>query len=159
MSKIFLFFSAVLIIAGCGVRKPVLTDSVYVERTVERLLRDTVIDYILPDSSLLSVILPADTSHLETQAAVSDAWIDSAGMLNHTLRNKLLPLPVEISIPEVKTTENRYLMRTVTKEVERDFTHWQSFLLVMGKIMLGILTAGILVGVFFVMKKFRIFGL
>lgn len=159
MNKIFLIFSAVLIAAGCGVRRPVLTDSVYVERTVERLLRDTVIEYVLPDSSLSAVINATDTSHLETQAAVSDAWIDSSGMLNHTLMNKLLPLPVEVQIPEYSTTERQYLMRTVTKEVERDFTHWQSFLLVMGKIMLGIAAAGLLVAVFFILKKFRIFGL
>lgn len=163
MRKILFSIVSIVFVCSCGTgrRVPYVTDrdSIYVERIVERVVRDTVVEYILRDSTVSASVPVSDTSRLETDAALSLAWIDTTGLLNHTLSNKLTPLPVKIKIPEYYTNERQYLMRTVVKEVEKDFTHWQSFLLIMGKILLVIASACILAVVFFVMRKFRIFGL
>ena len=67
------------------------TDSVIVEKIVERV--DSV--YIpVPGESVEGV--REDSSHLETAVAISDAKIDSTGILHHSLENKDVELKKEI---------------------------------------------------------------
>ena len=95
MRKILLFLLMVIMVS-CGVGRryvdvPVKIDSVYIERVVERI--DTV-RIKIPGEKIY--VIKQDSSHLETAVAVSDAKIDSTGMLCHSLVNKDVELKKEI---------------------------------------------------------------
>ena len=66
-------------------------DSVYIERVVERI--DTV-RIKIPGEKIY--VIRQDSSHIETAVAISDAMIDSTGMLHHSLTNKDVELKKEI---------------------------------------------------------------
>lgn len=91
--------------------------------TVERIVMDTV--YIrLPDADM-SYAGPDTASRLETELARSSAWIDSAGLLHHTLRHKRSELPVKVPRKETShiSRADSIMTRTVVKE--RELTAWQ----------------------------------
>ena len=94
---------------GCGICKrqyiPVESkvDSIYIEKIVERT--DTV-EIEVPGESVY--VVAVDSSHLETTVAISDAKIDSTGMLHHSLENKDVNLKKEIV----------YIDRIIEKRVE-----------------------------------------
>lgn len=96
MRKILLFLLMVIMVS-CGVCRrqhiqvPVKVDSVYIERVVERI--DTV-RIKIPGERVY--VVRQDSSHLETAVAVSDAKIDSTGILHHCLENKDVELKKEI---------------------------------------------------------------
>ena len=96
MRKILLFLLMVIMVS-CGVCRrqyvdvPVKVDSVYIERIVERI--DTV-RIKIPGEKIY--VIKEDSSHLETAVAVSDAKIDSTGILHHSLENKDVELKKEI---------------------------------------------------------------
>ena len=96
--KRFILFLVMFMMVGCGICKrvqyvPVETkkDSVVIEKVVERT--DTV-EIEVPGESVY--VIKQDSSHLETAVAISDAKIDSTGMLHHTLKNKDVNLKKEI---------------------------------------------------------------
>ena len=89
--KRFILFIMMFLVVGCGICKkvqyvPVQTkiDSVYVEKIVERL--DT-IKFELPADTVY-MAAKVDSSHLETEISISDAWVDSCSVLHHRLANK-----------------------------------------------------------------------
>ena len=91
-------FIVMFLVMGCGICKrvqyvPVETkvDSVVIEKVVERI--DTV-NIEVPGESVY--VIKQDSSHLETAVAISDAKIDSTGMLHHNLVNKNVNLKKEI---------------------------------------------------------------
>ena len=96
MRKILLFLLMVIMVS-CGVCRrqyvdvPVKIDSVYIERVVERI--DTV-RIKIPGERVY--VVRQDSSHIETAVAISDAMIDSVGMLHHSLTNKDVDLKKEI---------------------------------------------------------------
>lgn len=75
------------------------------------------------------------TSHLETQFAESDAWINPDGTLGHSIKNKDEVFKAEVPVP-VKDTE-KSTSSLKNKEtplpcpepvyIERDFTWWERF--------------------------------
>lgn len=96
--KRFILFLVMFMMVGCGICNrvqyvPVETkkDSVVIEKVVERT--DTV-EIEVPGESVY--VIKQDSSHLETAVAISDAKIDSTGMLHHTLKNKDVNLKKEI---------------------------------------------------------------
>ena len=96
--KRFILFLVMFMMVGCGICKrvqyvPVETkkDSVIIEKIVERT--DTV-EIEVPGESVY--VIKQDSSHLETAVAISDAKIDSTGMLHHSLENKTVNLKKEI---------------------------------------------------------------
>lgn len=96
--KRFILFLVMFMMVGCGICNrvqyvPVETkkDSVVVEKIVERT--DTV-EIEVPGESVY--VIRQDSSYLETAVAISDAKIDSTGMLHHTLKNKDVNLKKEI---------------------------------------------------------------
>lgn len=91
-------FLVMFLVMGCGICKrvqyvPVETskDSVVIEKIVERI--DTV-NIEVPGERVY--VVAVDSSHLETAVAISDAKIDSTGMLHHNLVNKSVNLKKEI---------------------------------------------------------------
>lgn len=106
-----------------------------VERVVTKTVTvlDTVQVFVeIPDQSVERVVNDT-TSHVETDFAESDAWINSDGTLGHNIRNKPQKVPAEVYVP--KTTENTEKENEVIKEVpvpypepypvEKDLTTWQ----------------------------------
>lgn len=109
MKKVLLFL-LMFFMVSCGVCKrvqyvPVETkrDSIYIEKVVERI--DTV-NIEVPGEKVY--VVAVDSSHLETTVAISDAKIDSIGILHHSLENKDVELKKEIV----------YIDRIIEKKVE-----------------------------------------
>ena len=103
-------FLVMFLVMGCGICKRVQyvpveskVDSVVVEKIVERT--DTV-EIEVPGEKVY--VIAADSSHLETTVAISDAKIDSTGILHHSLENKDVELKKEIV----------YIDRIIEKKVE-----------------------------------------
>lgn len=109
-------------------------DSIYVERVDSVFMRDTVLLYQPQDSTASNVVADTEKSHLETDLATSDAWVDN-GKLHHSLSNKTDLIPIPVKIPNYFSREEKYLIRTVTKEVERDLKWWEEFFMFLGKIL------------------------
>ena len=114
-----------LALASCSPR--VVTE--YVTQYVTRdslIVRDTTIYVKLPPEVKEVVVWPKDTSDLETSLAESRAYVDSLG-LHHSLKNK--DRDWGVSVPQVTrivaTAQESAQFRTITKEVERDFTWWE----------------------------------
>lgn len=88
--KIFILFLFILPFGCVGTKKIKQIPIVQVEKTVVKdsliYIRDTL--YLPLPVEEKEVKTTADSSHLETSIAESDAWIDSIGQLNHTLKNK-----------------------------------------------------------------------
>ena len=128
--NIFLGIYVCLLLAGCAPK--VITEHVtqYVTRD-SLIVRDTTIYVKLPPEVKEVVVWPKDTSDLETSLAESRAYVDSLG-LHHSLRNKNRDWGV--TIPKVTrivaTAKEETQIRTITKEVERDFTWWEKMRLV-----------------------------
>ena len=108
MKKLILFL-LMFFMVSCGICKkqyiPVESkiDSIYIEKVVERI--DTV-NIEVPGEKIY--VIAADSSHLETTVAISDAKIDSTGILHHSLENKDVELKKEIV----------YIDRIIEKKVE-----------------------------------------
>lgn len=119
IKRLLVSLCIVFLLIGCSTIKyiPVeaKTDSVYVERIVERI--DTIIVEIPVE--VKSTITLADSSHLETSIAFSDAWIDSLSILHHTLQNKAEnTLKKEVPRKDKVIETTLYKEVPVTKEVE-----------------------------------------
>ncbi len=96
----------------------------------ERIVHDTVkveIPVIIENN-----VTPADSSHLENEYAVSDAYIKD-GLLHHSLRTKggTIEVPVDIPVADTTTTHNHYENHEDNhekiKEVEKPLSKWKSF--------------------------------
>ena len=117
MRKILLFLLMVIMVS-CGVGRryvdvPVKVDSVYIERVVERI--DTV-RIKIPGERVY--VVRQDSSHLETAVAISDAKIDSVGMLCHSLVNKDVELKKEIVYKDRVIEKRVEVEKKVPVEVE-----------------------------------------
>ena len=112
MHRLIAILTALLLLCSCGTVKYVpveaRTDSVYVEKIIEHL--DTILVEIPVE--VKDIVTMADSSHLETSVAVSDAWIDSLSVLHHKLRNKS-EQPIEKQI----VYKDRIIEKEVVKEV------------------------------------------
>ena len=118
MRKILLFLLMVIMVS-CGVCRrqyiPVESkvDSIYIEKVVERI--DTV-EIEVPGEKVY--VVAVDSSHLETTVAISDAKIDSNGVLHHTLKNKDVNLKKEIVYKDKIIEKKVEVEKEVPVEVE-----------------------------------------
>ena len=112
MRRLIPILIAILLFCGCGtvryVPVEVQTDSVYVEKIVERL--DTV--RIEIPGEVQYVAIPADSSHIETSVAISDAWVDSLSILHHRLRNR-----AGFELQKEVVYQDRIIEKSVDREV------------------------------------------
>ena len=113
-------------------------DSIYVERVDSVFLRDTVIMVQMRDSTTSNVVADTEKSHLETDLATSDAWMED-GKLHHSLSNKTDLTPIPVQIPNYVSSEKIHLTRTIIKEVEKDLKWYQQTLMYMGIVLLIII--------------------
>lgn len=126
--------AALILAAGCSPR--------IVEKVVT-VTRDTTIveihERVVHDTARVEVplikevnVTPADSSHLENDFAVSDAWVKD-GLLHHSLKTKpqSIEVPVAIQVSDTTTTHGHYETNDSTAieivEVEKPLTWWQKF--------------------------------
>jgi len=130
-----------LILSGCrssreiGGRSHQQTDSIRTEIRWRYIhIHDTVPVYI-PVEKQASV--GEDSSHLETEFASSDAFVDSLGRLHHSLKNKARRINVPVEGGAFVTDTSRYESHAKADSipiplpypiyVERELTEWQEF--------------------------------
>ena len=122
-----------LLLTACGVARPVLeSDNTKVEvKTVVKTVTDTA--YIELPVIVEKVVTLDTASVLENKYAKSEASV-SGGVLHHSLQTKPVREPVEVQIREIVRDSLVYRDRvqTVTVEVEKKLTWWQSLKLKVG---------------------------
>ena len=116
----FILFIVMFLMMGCSICHRVQyvpvesrVDSVIIEKIVERV--DSV---YFPVPSESSEVVREDSSHLETSVAISDAKIDSNGVLHHTLKNKDTSLKKEIVYKDKIIEKKVEVEKEVPVEVE-----------------------------------------
>lgn len=118
-----------------------VTEVRYIER-----LRDTVVYATVPDEKRQQYT-QADSSHLETAVAVSDAWVRD-GLLHHTLDNKPARLPVAAALKDTERDRRRDSVITVSVSqeipVKMPQTRSEQFWRISGITAWGILLVGLL---------------
>ncbi len=104
---------------GCATVRPVPVETT---TTIQTIVRDSVV--IHRDTVTLEVPVESSSSfqvqssHLETTVALSDAYVDSTGLLSHTLVNKPFKLEKEIVYLDRKVETVRDSLVTVEVPVE-----------------------------------------
>ena len=116
-----------LLLTACGVARPVLeSDNTKVEvRVVEKIVKDTAW-FELP--VIVEKVATLDTaSVLENKFTKSEAVV-TAGVLRHSLETKPVSVPVKVETKTVYRDSLVYRDRiqTVTVEVEKKLSWWQS---------------------------------
>ena len=132
----------ILTLMSCRTAKQTMpTDPVILtdlrEKTVERETIteiDTVTVFVRIPAQSAYRETPDSASHLATDYAVSEAWINPDGTLGHTLENIPQAKPVDVPVP--KTTVNNNRTEAEIKEipvpvpqpyaVEKQLSRWQS---------------------------------
>lgn len=127
---------------SCRTTRPTVTTAPVIlteheEKTVEREVIteiDTVTVFIEIPAQSAYRETPDSISHLETDYATSDAWVNPDGTLGHTLENKPQAKPVDVPVP--KTTVNNNQTEAKIKEVpvpvpqpypvEKALSKWES---------------------------------
>lgn len=137
---VVLFF--ILPVGCCGTKKAKQIPVVQVEKTVIKdstiYIRDTI--YIPLPTEEKEVKTTADSSHLETSLAKSDAWIDSTGHLNHTLKNKEVVYKYIYDTVVVTNTITEYKEVPIVQEVEVPkpyYPKWSIILMVIAGVSIG----------------------
>lgn len=152
----FLFIVCSVTGCACLRRCPVdgQRDSTVIHYIDSVRVRDSLVFVNIPTehSSRETILVPSDTSHLETSVAESDAWVDTTGRLHHTLDNKSgEKLPVIVPVYDrVRSTDRDFSHTlTITRTVEKPLSWWQRCFITLGKVFLGILGATL---IFFICK-------
>ncbi len=115
MKRLLIFLIPLLVLTSCHTNKqaqtlppaPVIlnnSDSVRIETVIKTEYVPVTVEVPVPQQSV-SNIVKADTSHIETDVAKSNAWIRPDGTLYHDLINKEVKLSGEAYVPQI-TTEN-----------------------------------------------------
>ncbi len=100
-----------------------------VETIINTIYVPTPVALDIPQQSQTSVTA-ADSSHVETDLAESDAWINEDGTLGHSINNKPGKLQGEVYVPQTTTQSSKEAVKEkeipvpqpYPVEVEREFT-------------------------------------
>lgn len=155
--KRFILFLVMFLMMGCGICKrqyiPVESkiDSIYIEKVVERT--DTV-EIEVPGEKVY--VVAVDSSHLETTVAISDAMIDSTGMLHHSLVNKDVNLKKEIVYKDKIIEKRVEVEKKVPVEVEVPVKYIPDYYKWINILFWCIVGTGIIFVIFKVKKFFHI---
>ena len=149
---------ATLALSSCGAAKqatPQQTDSTRVEvHTITKTVHDTA--YIELPVFVERNVTKDTTSTLENPYAKSEASITD-GLLSHSLQTKPTKHPVQIE-KEIVYRDSivfRDRTETVTVEVEKELTKWQSFKMKTGGTTLAILIIAIVTAALYLFLKFK----
>ena len=168
MKRILLITLLAVLLGGCRTTKQLLpsvpmapvilnnSDSVKTEY-IETVRIDTVTVEVPVPMESVSQVVRADSSHVETSLAVSDAWICEDGSLGHTISNKPQKLKGEALVPvkDTQTNKEAEKIREVPVAypepvyVEKKLTLWQVVRIKSFWYLMGI----ILILIFWVIRK------
>lgn len=123
MKRLLNILIPLLALASCHTNKQVQTlpsapvvlnnyDSVRVETVIKTEYVPVMLDVPIPQQSVSNIVFETDTSHIETDVAVSDAWITPEGTLFHNLINKDVNLSGKAFVPQITTENNNEAVRT-----------------------------------------------
>lgn len=121
---------AAMMMCGCSQRVVERIEVEYRDSVVKEVRLDTVRVpvYIEVPAQVAEHVTPEDSSHLENDYAVSEAKVDSNGLLHHRLWTKpqRVETEAEVVVPTTETTVTHSETNTATKvvEVPRDYTWW-----------------------------------
>ena len=156
--NIFAISVMILGLSSCGAAKhaaPERSDSTRVEvRTITQTVHDTA--YIELPVFIERNVTKDTTSTLENPYAKSEASITD-GLLSHSLQTKPTRQPVKIE-KEIIYKDSivfRDRTETVTVEVEKELTKWQSFKMKTGGTTLAILIIAIVTAALYLFLKFK----
>lgn len=147
-------FLLALLFAGCKTRTMYLPSETVIQTRYIEWIDTVTIEVPVPAQSASNVTTDS-TSHLETDVAQSDAWLDSLGLLHHTLENKPVKLPAQVPVKNSERDSIVYKDRPVPYPVERKLSWWEQTKLDFGGFSLGGLLAVLAVAVVWLIKKFR----
>lgn len=125
MKRLLILLIPLLVLTSCHTNKQTQTfppapivlnnsDSVRVETVIKTVYVPVRVEVPVPQQSV-SNIVEADTSHIETDIAESNAWIRPDGTLYHDLINKDVKLSGEAYVPQTTTENNKEAV--ITKEI------------------------------------------
>lgn len=140
MKKLALLLLSIFFFVGCCQQRYIASADTTFIREIERveIVRDSLIYIKLPSENQY-VSTSDTTSTLHTSLATSTATIKE-GRLTHSLTNNSTPLPVVIQIKDVKVEDNsnRFITRTIIKEVEveKALSWWQHSLMGLGVLLI-----------------------
>jgi hypothetical protein len=126
-----------------------------IERVVE--VHDTAF-FEVPVEKLVTVVPSSDTSIQETSFALSVAFVDSVGMLHHSIENKpqTVQKPIVVYVPVADTnhyeSHEKQEQETVTEYIEKPLHWWQIALMWIGAIAL-------LFGILWLLVRLKILNL
>lgn len=123
-----LLLISLLFLSACAVQKPLCTSTAETVRVIEHVELVPVTVFIdIPEIKEM-VVVRDSSSHLENDYAFSDASVDNAGRLHHSLSTKpqrtaqTVPVPVQVRDSIVYVSEEKI----VEKEVPAELTLWQT---------------------------------
>lgn len=115
-----LFIILLLLFASCHSskqlfeREPVVLnnqDSIKETTEVKTIYVPVTVEVPIPQQSE-SIVTAADTSRVETDVAVSEAWINEDGTLYHSIENKPVTCTAETYVPQTTTDHNIETIKT-----------------------------------------------
>ena len=123
MKRFLIFLIPLLVLTSCHTNKQAQTmppapvvlnnsDSVRVETVIKTEYVPVMVEVPVPQQSVSNIVFEADTSHIETDVAFSNAWIRPDGTLFHNLVNKDVKLSGEAYVPQTTTENNNEAVRT-----------------------------------------------
>ena len=145
-----------LLLSACGTVRPVLeqdSTKVEVKTVIERVVDTAYVE--LP--VIVEKVATLDTaSVLENKYAKSAASV-SGGVLTHSLETKPVrePVSVEKQIVYRDSLVYRDKVQTVTVEVEKKLTWWQSFKMKLGVVTLVLLVIVVIYFIFLIINHFK----
>lgn len=137
-----------LALCSCGAAKrttEIQKDSVVVTVRDSVIIRDTVIQAVIPTEADRAILADTDTSRLSTSLAESEAYVKN-GKLHHSLRNKSEKLqPVRVQYKDKahseSTTSIGQQQTTQTIEVPMPLNPWQRLRITLGDAVIAIVLA------------------
>lgn len=127
MKRLLFILVPLLLFAACHtsrkVEAPIVlnnTDSVQIRTIVKTDYVPVKIEVPVPQQSVSDIVV-ADTSHIETDVAESNAWIRPDGSLFHNLINKDVKLTGETYVPQTSMEKHNEAIRTKEIPVPRPY--------------------------------------
>lgn len=122
MKRLQIYLIPLLVLTSCHTNKQAQTlppapivlsnsDSVRVETIIKTEYVPVRVEVPVPQQSVNNIV-EADTSHIETDVAESNAWIRPDGSLYHNLFNKNIKLSGEAYVPQTTIENNNEAVRT-----------------------------------------------
>lgn len=110
------------------------SDSVSMETVINTTYTPEEVGFDIPKQSEVKTT-KGDSSHVETDMAESDAWINDDGTLGHSIRNKEGQIKSTVHVPHTTATTNKVAVKEkeipvpqpYPVEVEREFTVMEQF--------------------------------